>query len=168
RQLLENGATFTHSRGSVSSDLEYDHGYDELLGHNPPASEPHFYRDPFSLNAAPPTPPVQSPLPQQSQLQVNSQLAPQCFSQDLTQLQVDPAQTMKPSFAMQTPQCDDSMGFYSAQYASPLTYEPSSVQFSQLVGQRLERNTSVTMTDWTGDMIGDEDFNDFLEQPMTR
>ncbi|TKA65059.1 hypothetical protein B0A49_09610 [Cryomyces minteri] len=63
---------------------------------------------------------------------------------------------MKSTFAIQTPQCDDGLGFYAAQFDPPLTYEPLGMQFNQFMPQGPGQNPPVSMADWTGEIMGDE------------
>ncbi|TKA73158.1 hypothetical protein B0A49_07339 [Cryomyces minteri] len=160
-QLLANGQCFIQRQGSSSSDSEHGHRRQQSSGRISPHSKSQFFRDSFSLNAAPPTPPVQSPFPQQAAPQVINK---SYLLQGVPPLQIDPAQIMKSTFAIQTPQYDDGMGFYAAQFDSPVTYEPLSMQFNQFMPQGPGQNPPVSMADWTGELMGDEDFNNYLQQ----
>ncbi|KAK5144184.1 hypothetical protein LTR04_001656, partial [Oleoguttula sp. CCFEE 6159] len=161
QQLLADGPSFVQRQDSSSSDSEYSHRTYQSSGRISPPSNSRLFRDSFSLHAAPPTPPVQSPFPQQAVPQVaNKPYYPQGFPP----LQIDPAHIMKSTFAIQTPQYDDGMGFYAAQFDSPLIYEPLSTQFSHFMPQGPGRNPPVSMADWTGEMMSDEDFNNYLQQ----
>ncbi|KAF2008230.1 hypothetical protein P154DRAFT_569044 [Amniculicola lignicola CBS 123094] len=70
QKLLERGAPYTHRRGSVSSDSEHTSSSSSYGGTPTTKSIP--YTDPFARHNAPPTPPMNSPFPRQSQIAPSS------------------------------------------------------------------------------------------------
>lgn len=67
QKLLERGAPYTHRRGSVSSDSEHGHASTSSSYEGTPVTKSIPYSDPFARHTAPPTPPMNSPFPRQSQ-----------------------------------------------------------------------------------------------------
>ncbi|PSN62367.1 hypothetical protein BS50DRAFT_577289 [Corynespora cassiicola Philippines] len=68
QKLLERGAPYTHRRGSVSSDSEHGHTSSPSSYSGTPTTRSIPFSDPFARNNAPPTPPMHSPFPRQSQI----------------------------------------------------------------------------------------------------
>ena len=68
QKLLEKGAPFTRRRGSVSSDSEHDHTSSQSSYGGTPTTKTVPFTDPFARHNAPPTPPMNSPFPRQSQI----------------------------------------------------------------------------------------------------
>ena len=68
QKLLDQGAAFTHRRGSVSSDSDHGHTSSSSSYSGTPTTKSLSFADPFARNNAPPTPPMNSPFPRQSQI----------------------------------------------------------------------------------------------------
>ncbi|KAL5391526.1 hypothetical protein PMIN03_008461 [Paraphaeosphaeria minitans] len=68
QKLLERGAPFTRRRGSTSSDSEHDHTSSGSSFSGTPTTKTMPFTDPFARHNAPPTPPMNSPFPRQSQI----------------------------------------------------------------------------------------------------
>ena len=68
QKLLERGAPFTHRGGSISSDSEHGHtSSPSSQTETPVIRSPFAFTSPFARNNAPPTPPMNSPFPRQTQ-----------------------------------------------------------------------------------------------------
>lgn len=67
-KLLERGAPLSHRRGSMSSDSEHGHTSSPSSYSGTPTTRQFPFTDPFVRNNAPPTPPMNSPFPRQSQM----------------------------------------------------------------------------------------------------
>ena len=67
-KLLERGAPLSRRRGSVSSDSEHGHTSSPSSYSGTPTTRQLPFADPFARNNAPPTPPMNSPFPRQSQM----------------------------------------------------------------------------------------------------
>jgi hypothetical protein len=67
-KLLERGAPLSRRRGSVSSDSEHGHTPSPSSYTGTPTTRQLNFIDPFPRNNAPPTPPMHSPFPRQSQI----------------------------------------------------------------------------------------------------
>ncbi|KAF2704192.1 hypothetical protein K504DRAFT_390800 [Pleomassaria siparia CBS 279.74] len=68
QKLLDRGAPYTHRRGSISSDSEHGHTSASSSYGGTPTTKSISYTDPFARHNAPPTPPMNSPFPRQSQI----------------------------------------------------------------------------------------------------
>lgn len=68
QKLLERGAPYTRRRGSVSSDSDHDHASSNSSYGGTPTTKTLPFSDPFARHTAPPTPPMNSPFPRQSQI----------------------------------------------------------------------------------------------------
>ncbi|KAF1977057.1 hypothetical protein BU23DRAFT_453331 [Bimuria novae-zelandiae CBS 107.79] len=68
QKLLERGAPYTRRRGSLSSDSEHDHISSTSSYGGTPTTKTRPFPDPFARHNAPPTPPMNSPFPRQSQI----------------------------------------------------------------------------------------------------
>lgn len=68
QKLLEEGAPFTRRRASVSSESEHDHTSSNSSYGGTPTTKTVPLSDPFARHNAPPTPPMHSPFPRQSQI----------------------------------------------------------------------------------------------------
>ncbi|KAF3004838.1 hypothetical protein E8E13_004474 [Curvularia kusanoi] len=67
-KLLERGAPLSRRRGSTSSDSEHAHTPSPSSYSGTPTTNKFPFSDPFARNNAPPTPPMNSPFPRQSQM----------------------------------------------------------------------------------------------------
>lgn len=68
QKLLERGAPYTRRRGSVSSDSDHGHTSSSSSYSGTPTTKSIQFNDPFARHNAPPTPPMNSPFPRQSQV----------------------------------------------------------------------------------------------------
>ncbi|KAK4982947.1 Fluconazole resistance protein 1 [Elasticomyces elasticus] len=152
QRLFAGSPSSIQPQDSSSSDSDYSPRSDQSSGRVSPNSKSQLLRDSFCLYAAPPIPSVQRSFPQQAIPRVIDKLY---FPQGFPLLKIDPAQIIKPTSAIQTPQYDDGMGFYAAQFDPPLTYKPLGVQFNQSTPQGPGQNSPVSMSDWTGKIMGD-------------
>jgi len=67
-KLLERGAPLSRRRTSMSSDSEHGHTPSPSSYSGTPTTKAFPFTDPFARNNAPPTPPMNSPFPRQSQM----------------------------------------------------------------------------------------------------
>jgi len=68
QKLLDRGAPYTHRRGSISSDSDHGHNSSSSSYSGTPTTKTIPFSDPFARHKAPPTPPMNSPFPRQSQI----------------------------------------------------------------------------------------------------
>lgn len=68
QKLLERGAPYTHRRGSISSNSDHGHNSSSSSYNGTPTTQTFGLDNPFARNTAPPTPPMNSPFPRQSQI----------------------------------------------------------------------------------------------------
>ena len=156
RRLVEGGAPYLQRRGSVSSNS--DHGHQSTASsYNSPAVPNLTFKDPFSRNVAPPTPPM-TDSPFLGQAQLNSPVKPpssQFTMPGMLQTGYAPA-TLMPSTFTQPPMMDDPMMMDAID--SPMSYDGSAM-FGQFPAQGPTSN-NFSMTDWSEP--NDLDFNSFI------
>lgn len=68
QRLLDGGAPFTRRRASISSESDHGHASSNSSYNGTPTTRSFAYESPFARNNAPPTPPMNSPFPRQSQV----------------------------------------------------------------------------------------------------
>ncbi|EMD96814.1 hypothetical protein COCC4DRAFT_82367 [Bipolaris maydis ATCC 48331] len=68
QRLIEGGAPYAQRRTSVSSESDHGHASSNSSYNGTPTTRSFAYESPFARNNAPPTPPMNSPFPRQSQV----------------------------------------------------------------------------------------------------
>lgn len=113
QKLLERGATYTHRRGSISSNS--DHGHSSSSGSSysgTPTTKSLPYSDAFARNRSPPTPPMNSPFPRQSQIAPQvKQEAPMVSSNFMNVGALDPSALSRQTWTAEPMLMDDSLDF---------------------------------------------------------
>lgn len=151
QQLLENGAGYIRRRGSTSSESDREHTSQSSCG--TPVSHTVRFRDPFSRNCAPPTPPLISPMPQQSQARVPAK--PAHHFQGMTPMHVgmESEQLFGPWTAL-----GEGIDFLtqldSAGYDQPMD------GLNQYMPETSAASTGIGMADWND--TGDLDFSKYI------
>ncbi|KAF2459546.1 hypothetical protein BDY21DRAFT_384712 [Lineolata rhizophorae] len=155
RKLLEGGATLMRRRGSTSSESDHSHAASPS-SYGTPTSQSISHVD-FSKHAAPPTPPMNSPFPRQSQLAPNMKVAPQFpMPSAMMRSGLDPAQLMRSSWAVQEPTLDDgAMEYMNNQYEGPVSFD-TPMAFDGFASQP----PISTSLDWPE--AAEIDFNNFI------
>ncbi|KAF2835835.1 hypothetical protein M501DRAFT_940855 [Patellaria atrata CBS 101060] len=166
QRLLQNGASYVKRRGSVSSDSSHDHDHASTISsYGTPPTQNLPLNDSFARNGAPPTPPLHSPFPRQSQLSVSVKASPQ-FSVPYMRAGMDPAQIMRPNWTIEPQIMDDNANLeYGIPYDSPMQYEPPMTAFEQFPSQTTPISTTLAMDGWTDS--SDLDFSNFINPIAT-
>ena len=144
QKLLESGAPFTHRRGSISSNSDHGHSSSSRSSYDgtpPTKSIP--YIDPFARNNAPPTPPMTSSFPRQSQIFMGT------GALDPTALSQAPAWSAEPMMMDDTMYNFDTFTSFNSE---PMILDPLSYQ------------SNPPMPDWTD--TNDLDFNTFIHSQV--
>jgi hypothetical protein len=165
QKLLERGAPFTHRRGSVSSDSEHGHASNNspVSYEGTPTTRSFAFDNPFARHNAPPTPPMHSPFPRQSQIvsppvkQESPMVSPTFMNSSAMNLPV----------MQQTPWMNDTM-----MMDEPVDFTKAMYGFDTLTGydQSMMMDTITInphdpmMPDWNSN--ADLDFNSFIQNPI--
>jgi hypothetical protein len=165
QKLLERGAPFTRRRGSVSSDSEHGQASNNSSYEGTPTTRSFAFDNPFARNTAPPTPPMHSPFPRQSQIvsppvkQESPMVSPTFMNSGAMELPVM-SQTpwMNDSMMM-----DDPVDFSKAMYGfDNLTgYDPN-MMMDTIAINGLPNDPM--MPDWNSST--DLDFSSFIQNPV--
>lgn len=160
-KLLERGAPLSRRRGSVSSDSEHGHTSSPSSYSGTPTTKQFPFTDPFIRNNAPPTPPMNSPFPRQSQMIAPIKQEPPMVSSTFMHTgALDPSALsrawMNDSMMMEEPM-DFSKPIYGFEnfnnYDQVMMVDPIS----------LDPNDPM-MPDWNN--TSDLDFSNFIQNPV--
>lgn len=165
QRLLERGAGFIHRRGSISSDSEHGHGSSSSSYGGTPTTKSVPFNDPFARNNAPPTPPMNSPFPRQSQISSTMKPDVSFASSNFIRTGLDPSSILRPTWNSEPAMMEDScMDFkYLNTFDALNTYDPNAMSLDPFA-----MNTSSTgpmMPDWNDP--NDLDFNNFINPVST-
>ncbi|KAL6707437.1 Fluconazole resistance protein 1 [Coniothyrium glycines] len=113
QRLLERGAPYTRRRRSISSDSDHGHTSTPASLNGTPTSRPFaFNESPFVRTNAPPTPPMNSPFPRQSQVvhtvKQEPQMVPHTF---LTSRALEPSSLSRSSWVNDTMMMEETLDF---------------------------------------------------------
>lgn len=161
QKLLERGAPFTHRRGSVSSDSEHGHTSSPSSHTGTPITRSSLaYASPFARNNAPPTPPMNSPFPRQSQMASPIKQEPRMVSPTFMD-----ASALDPSPLSRTAWMNDSMMMDEpVDFSKPMYGFDNFGNFDQtMMVDPLVMNDPM-MPDWNNP--NELDFNNFLQNPI--
>ncbi|KAF1928853.1 uncharacterized protein M421DRAFT_61552 [Didymella exigua CBS 183.55] len=159
-KLLERGAPLSRRRGSASSDSEHGHTSSPSSYSGTPTARQFAFTEPFVRNNAPPTPPMNSPFPRQSQVAAPvKQESPVVSSTFMQTGALDPSALsrawMADSMMMEEPMDFKSMnGFENFN-----TYD----QIMMVDPIFMDPNDPM-MPDWNS--TNDLDFNNFIQNPV--
>ena len=163
QKLLDGGAPYTHRRGSVSSGSDHSHTSSSSSYGGIPTTKSIPYSDPFARHKAPPTPPINSPFPRQSQI-----IAP--IKQETTMISymnnaggLDPSALSWQVWTGEAMMMDEPMDFGNkAMY----TYDTfNNFDSNMMMLDPLVINPAgPMMSDW--DDTNDLDFSNFINNPV--
>lgn len=159
-KLLERGAPLSRRRGSMSSDSEHGHTSSPSSYSGTPTTRQFPFTDPFARNNAPPTPPLNSPFPTQSQiispLKQESTMVSSTFMQ---------AGALDPS-ALSRAWMGDSMIMDESIDFKPMSGFDNYNNFDQvmMVDPIYMDPNDPMMPDWNN--TTDLDFNSFIQNPV--
>lgn len=112
QKLLERGAPYTHRRGSVSSDSDHGHTSSSSSYSGTPTTKSMPYNDPLSRINAPPTPPMNSPFPRQSQITpMIKQEAPMVSSTFMNTGALEPSALTRSAWTAEPMMMDEPLDF---------------------------------------------------------
>jgi hypothetical protein len=162
QKLLERGASFTRRRGSVSSDSDHGHVSSNSPIVDTPTTKTFAFDNPFARHNAPPTPPMNSPFPRQSQVvfpikQESPMVSPTFMN----------AGALNPSSLSQTAWLNDSMMMDEpVDFGKPMYgfdnfagYDPTMMLDTIAIGAN-----DPMMSDWNN--TADLDFSSFIQNPV--
>lgn len=164
QKLLERGAPYTRRRGSVSSDSEHGHTSSSSSYSGTPTTKSMPFSDPFARNNAPPTPPMNSPFPRQSQIAPTvKQEAPMVSSTFMNTGALDPSQLSRPAWTAEPMMMDDPVDFNGKSMYAFDTF--SNFDSNTMILDPLVINPAgPMMPDWNDP--GDLDFSSFIQNPI--
>jgi len=117
QKLLERGAPFSRRRGSTSSDSEHDHTSSGSSYGGTPTTKTMPFTDPFVRHNAPPTPPMNSPFPRQSQiLSPVKQEIPMVSNGFISPGALDPTTLSRPNWQTDTMIMEEPIDFGKPMY----------------------------------------------------
>ncbi|KAK4980999.1 Fluconazole resistance protein 1, partial [Elasticomyces elasticus] len=137
QQQLKNRATYTERRGPVNSESEYGHRQKQNSNQSStdgtPGPQPCHLGDLSEHSGAPASPPTQSILPWQSEIQTSFQPASQvvrrqCFEFAPVQSGLDSTQLLLSRFKMQIPEFDKNADVFSL-YTQPSEDDAPTISF---------------------------------------
>lgn len=164
QRLLERGAGYIHRRGSVSSDSEHGHA-SSSSSYGTPTTKSMPFNDPFARNGAPPTPPMNSPFPRQSQITSTVKSDTPFISTTFMRSGLDPSNLIRSSWAAEPSMLDESpIDFkYLSTFDSPMSYDPTAMALDPF--SMNASSTGPMMPDWNDP--SDLDFNNFINPVST-
>ncbi|KAF1839612.1 hypothetical protein BDW02DRAFT_2795 [Decorospora gaudefroyi] len=162
QKLLERGAPYTRRRASVSSDSDHGHASSNSSYNGTPTSRSFAFDSPFARNNAPPTPPMNSPFPRQSQVVSPTKQEPLMPSSTFTD-----TGAMDPSALSQTAWVNDAMMMDEpVDFNKPMYGFDSFGAYDQnmLVDPIVMNPSDPMMPGWSN--TGDLDFSSFIQNPV--
>lgn len=162
QKLLERGAPFTRRRGSVSSDSEHGHASSSSSYNGTPTTRSFAFDSPFVRNNAPPTPPMNSPFPRQSQIvspvKQEPQMVPTTF---MTTGALDPSALSRTAWMNDSMMMDEPVDFSKPMYAfdSFNGYDQTMMVDTMSINPH-----DPMMPDWNSP--NDLDFSSFIQNPV--
>jgi hypothetical protein len=162
RKLLERGAPYTHRRGSVSSDSEHGHTSSSSSYGGTPVTKSIPYNDSFARHNAPPTPPMNSPFPRQSQIvSPIKQETPMVTYMNTGAL--DPSALSRSAWSGESMMMDEPMDFSNKglyTYDTFNNFDSNAMMLDPLV----INPAGPMMPDWND--TNDLDFSNFINNPV--
>lgn len=162
QKLVEGGAAFTRRRGSVSSDSDHGHASSSSSYNGTPTTRSLAFDSPFARNNAPPTPPMNSPFPRQSQMvSLVKQESPMVSSTFMSTVALDPSALSRTAWMNDSMMMDEPMDFSKPMYG----YDGfSSYDQSMMVDSMAINPNDPMMPDWNSP--NDLDFSTFIQNPV--
>lgn len=162
QKLIERGAPYTRRRGSVSSDSDHGHTSSSSSYGGTPTTKSIPFVDPFTRNNAPPTPPMNSPFPRQSQIvSPVKQEAPMVSSTFMNTGALDPSALSRSAWTDNTMMMDEPLDFSKPMYGFDNfgNFDQTAMMVDPIVV-----NPDPMMPDWNN--ANDLDFNNFIHNPV--
>lgn len=163
QRLLDRGAPYTHRRGSISSESEHGHTSSSSSYSGTPTTKSMPFTDPFARHKAPPTPPMNSPFPRQSQIDVPiKQEAPMVSTTFLNTGEMDPSTSTRPAWPTDAMMMDEPIDFSKSMYAFDTfnSFDSNAMMLDPCV---INTGGSL-MPDWNDP--NDLDFSTFINNPV--
>jgi len=158
QKLLERGAPYTRRRGSVSSDSDHGHASTNSSYGGTPTTKSFAFDSPFSRLQAPPTPPMNSPFPRQSQIvSPVKQESPMVSPTFMSTGALDPSALSQNAWMDDSMMMDEPVDFSKPMYSFDTTftgYDP---------GMMIDTMGDPMMPGWSNT---DLDFNSFIQNPV--
>lgn len=166
QKLLERGAPYTHRRGSISSNS--DHGHTSSSGSSyggTPTTRSIPYVEAFARNRAPPTPPMNSPFPRQSQLATSiKQEAHMVSPAYMNAGALDPSALSRQSWTSEPMMMDEPLDFNPKSMYTFDTFN-SFDSNAMMLDPCVINSAGPMMPDWND--ASDLDFSNFIHNPVT-
>jgi hypothetical protein len=162
QKLLERGAPFTRRRGSVSSDSEHGHASTNSSYEGTPTTKSFAFDGPFARHNAPPTPPMNSPFPRQSQIvSAPKQESPMVSPTAMNSGALDPSTLSQAPWMNDTMMMDEPIDFGKPMYGfdSFAGYDPNMMMDTIALNPN-----DPMMPDWNNN--ADLDFSSFIQNPV--
>lgn len=162
QRLLGGGAPCTRRRAFVSSDSEHGHVSSNSSYNDIPTTKSFAFDSPFARNNAPPTPPMNSTFPRQSQV-----LSPMKQEPTIASTPFMNASAMDPSALSRAPWMDDSMMVDEpVDFRKPIyPFDNFGANDQNMMVDPLSINqTNPMIPDWN--VHSDLDFNSFIQNPV--
>lgn len=160
-KLLERGAPLSRRRGSVSSDSEHGHTSSPSSYSGTPTARQISFTDPFARNNAPPTPPMNSPFPRQSQMTAPIKQESPMVSSTFVQ-----TGALEPSALSRAWMNDSMMMEEPMDFSKPMNGFENFNTYDQImmVDSIYMDPSDPMMPDWNN--TSDLDFNNFIQNPV--
>jgi len=158
QRLLERGARYLQRRDSVSSDSDHGHASSPSSYNGTPTTHSAPFSDAFARNNAPPTPPMNSPFPRQSQITSTMKSETPFGAPTYMRTGLD-NNLIRSSWPVDPPMMDDStMDYKYLSNFDPMTFDPNNMVLEPFVIN--PSSSGPMMTDW--DANTDLDFANFI------
>lgn len=163
QKLVEGGAPYTRRRASVSSDSEHGHVSPNSSYNGTPTTKSFAFDSPFARHNAPPTPPMNSPFPRQSQvvsppIKQETQMAPAPY---MNTSAMDPSTLSRAPWMNDSIMMDDPVDFSKPMYG----FDNFSAYDQNMMVDPLSMSQSdPMMPDWN--IHSDLDFSSFIQNPV--
>jgi hypothetical protein len=162
RKLIDGGAPYTRRRASTSSDSEHGHASSNSSYNSTPTTRSFAYDSPFARNNAPPTPPMNSPFPRQSQMAPPiKQESPMGSSTYMNASAMDPSTLSQSTWLSDSMMMDEPVDFSKPMYG----FDNFGAYDQNMMVDTIAINPNDTMIpDWSN--TGDLDFSTFIQNPV--
>lgn len=161
-KLLERGAPLSRRRGSVSSDSEHGHTSSPSSYSGTPTTRQFPFTDPFARNNAPPTPPMNSPFPRQSQVIAPiKQESPMVSSTFMRTGALDPSSLSRAAWTNDSMMMEEPVDFSKPMYGFENFNNYDQIMMVDPIS--MDPNDPM-MPDWNN--TSDLDFSNFIQNPI--
>jgi len=162
QKLVDGGAPYTHRRSSVSSESDHAHTPSSSSnGGTPTTAKSMTFNEAFARNAAPPTPPMHSPFPRQSQITPSvKQETPMIMPDFMDTGALDPTSLSRTNWAANPMMMEDSLEFSKPMYGVDTygNFDQNAMLLDPIVVN------DPTMPNWNSNT--DLDFNNFINNQI--